>query len=130
MTADRPPPAPLGAYPRVRMRRTRRRDWSRRLVAENVLTAADLIWPVFVHEGAAREEVPSMPGVSRLSVGALVDAAGEAQSLGIPLVAIFPVVPLQRKSADGAEAVNGDNLVCRAVREVKRALPELGVLCD
>ncbi len=127
----RTPSQPLGAYPRIRMRRNRRDDWSRRLVAEHVLTAADLIWPVFVHdERAARAPVPSMPGVDRLSVAALVDAAGEAQGLGIPLVAIFPATPLERKTPDGEEALNPENLVCRAVRAVKAAHPALGVLCD
>ena len=128
---SRDPSPPLGAYPRVRLRRNRRDEWSRRLVAENVLTAADLIWPVFVHdERAARAPVPSMPGVDRLSVAALVDAAGEAQRLGIPLIAIFPATPQARKTPDGEEAVNPDNLVCRAVRAVKEAHPKLGVLCD
>jgi porphobilinogen synthase len=125
------PAQPLGAYPRVRMRRNRREDWSRRLVAENVLTAADLIWPVFVHdEPAARAPVASMPGVDRLSIPALVDAAGEARSLGIPVIAIFPATPLERKTPDGEEAVNPENLVCRSVRAVKQAFPDLGMLCD
>ncbi|HWI25875.1 MAG TPA: porphobilinogen synthase [Stellaceae bacterium] len=127
----RSPSQPLGAFPRVRMRRNRRDDWSRRLVSENTLTAADLIWPVFVHdEKAARVPVPSMPGVDRFSVPALIDAAGEAQALGIPLIAIFPATPAERKTADGEEAVNPENLVCRAVRAVKKALPGLGLLCD
>jgi len=125
------PRQPLGAYPRVRLRRNRRDDWSRRLVAENVLTPADFIWPVFVHaEAAARTPIPSMPGVSRYSVAALVDAAGEAKTLGIPLVAVFPATPQERKTPDGEEAVNPDNLVCRAVRAVKAAHPDLGVMCD
>jgi porphobilinogen synthase len=130
MTAA-PSPFAAGAYPQLRMRRNRRADWSRRLVAENVLTAADLIWPVFVKDGgAAREPIPTMPGVDRLTIEALVDAAGEAASLGIPVVALFPVVPRERKSEDGDEAVDPENLVCRAVRAVKRAHPGLGVLCD
>ena len=127
----RPPSQPLGAYPRIRLRRNRRDDWSRRLVSENVLTAADLIWPVFVHdEKAAHAPIPSMPGVDRLSIPALVDAAGAAQSLGIPVIAIFPATPVERKTPDGEEAVNPENLVCRAVRAVKAALPGLGLLCD
>jgi porphobilinogen synthase len=127
----RPPTQPLGAFPRIRLRRNRRDDWSRRLVAESALSAADLIWPVFVHDArAAREPILSMPGVDRLSIPALVDAAGEAQGLGIPLIAIFPATPQERKSPDGEEALNPENLVCRAVRAVKKALPELGVLCD
>ncbi len=113
------------------MRRNRRTDWSRRLVAENTLSASDFIWPIFVHgEAAARAPVPSMPGVDRLSVSALVDAAGEAAELGIPLLAIFPVTPQDRKTAEGREATNPDNLVCQAVRAVKRAVPQIGVMCD
>ncbi|HUH85992.1 MAG TPA: porphobilinogen synthase [Stellaceae bacterium] len=128
---NRSPIQPLGAFPRIRMRRNRREAWSRRLVQENVLTSADLIWPVFVHdEKAARVAIPSMPGVDRLSVAALVDAAGEAESLGIPLIAIFPATPQERKTPDGEEALNPENLVCRAVRAVKKALPGIGVLCD
>jgi porphobilinogen synthase len=127
----RPPVQPLGAYPRLRLRRNRRDDWSRRLTAEHRLSAADLIWPVFVHdEPAARTPIASMPGVDRLSIPALVDAAGAAQELGIPLIAIFPATPAQRKSPEGEEAVNPENLVCRAVRAVKQALPGLGLLCD
>src|SRR6202049_362834 len=113
------------------MRRNRRDDWTRRMVAEHVLTSADFIWPVFVHDGpAARTPVASMPHVDRLSIPALVDAAGEAKSLGIPCVALFPVTPLERKSPEGEEAVNPENLICRAARAVKTAHPDLGVLCD
>jgi porphobilinogen synthase len=113
------------------MRRNRRDDWSRRLISEHVLTAADLIWPVFVHDDkAARAPIPSMPGVDRLSIPALVDAAGAAQALGIPLIAVFPATPAERKTPDGAEALNPENLVCRATRALKAALPGLGVLCD
>src|SRR5262249_2566976 len=127
----RPPSQPLGAYPRLRMRRNRRDDWTRRMVAEHTLTPADFIWPVFVHdERAARAAVASMPHVDRLSIPALVDAVGEAKSLGIPCVALFPVTPPARKSPEGDEAVNPENLVCRAVRAVKAAHPDLGVLCD
>jgi porphobilinogen synthase len=131
LAVTRPPHQPLGAFPRIRMRRNRRDGWSRRLVAEHALAPADFIWPVFVHDAAAaRQPIPSMPGVDRLSVAALVDAGGEAQALGIPLIAIFPATPAERKTADGEEALNPENLVCRAVRAVKKALPELGVLCD
>jgi porphobilinogen synthase len=113
------------------MRRNRRDDWSRRLVAEHVLTPADLIWPVFVHDRKVeREPIASMPGVDRLSLAALVDAAGEAKALGIPLIAIFPATPAERKTPDGEEALNPDNLICRAVRAVKKAHPDLGVMCD
>jgi len=128
---SRNPSQPLGAYPRVRMRRNRRDDWTRRLVAENALTSADFLWPVFVHDGAeARLAIPSMPGVDRLSLASLVNAAGEAHELGIPVIALFPATPAEKKSADGEEALNPDNLVCRAARMVKKALPTLGVMCD
>ncbi len=121
----------LGAFPRVRMRRNRRDDWSRRLVAENILTAADLIWPVFVKEGpSGREDISSMPGVSRLTIPALIDEAGRAAALGIPVIAIFPVVPPGLKNAEGDEALNPENLICRAVAAVKHAHPGIGILCD
>jgi len=120
-----------GSFPRTRLRRNRRFDWSRRLVAEHVLTPADLIWPVFVHDDkAARTPIPSMPGVDRLSIAALVDEAGKAKELGIPLIALFPATPPGLKTPDGEEALNPDNLVCRAVRAVKKAHPDLGVMCD
>jgi len=127
----RSPIEPLGAYPRVRLRRNRRDEWSRRLVAEHALTPADLIWPVFVHDGKeARQPVASMPGVDRLSIAALIDAAGEAKGLGVPLIAIFPATPPECKTPDGEEALNPENLVCRAVRAAKAAHPDLGVMCD
>src|SRR5215469_11805488 len=108
---------PLGAFPRLRMRRNRRDDWTRRMVSEHVLTPADFIWPAFVHDDrSARAPIASMPHVDRLSISALVDAAGEAKSLGIPCLALFPATPSDRKSPDGEEAVNPENLICRAVR--------------
>ncbi|MBV8889823.1 MAG: porphobilinogen synthase [Alphaproteobacteria bacterium] len=112
------------------MRRNRRDAWSRRLVAEHALTAADLIWPVFVQNESGRAPVPSMPGAFRLSIPALVDAAGEAAALGISTMAVFPAVSPALKDPEGSEAVNPDNLVCRAVAAIKRAVPGLGVLCD
>jgi porphobilinogen synthase len=121
----------MSAFPRIRMRRNRRADWVRRLVAENRLDAADLIWPVFVHEGdQTRAEIASLPGIFRFSVAALVEHAGRAAELGIPLVALFPHVDAARKSPRGEEAENPDNLICRAVRAVKAAHPGLGVMCD
>jgi porphobilinogen synthase len=121
----------LGRYPRTRLRRNRRDAWSRRLVAENRLSPADLIWPVFVQDGRARRTpIPSMPGVFRLTVDELVRDARKAAKLGIPVIAIFPVVPLTLKTEDGDEACNPDNVVCRAVRAIKKAVPEIGVLCD
>jgi porphobilinogen synthase len=121
----------LGRYPRTRLRRNRRHAWSRALVAENRLSPADFIWPVFVQEGKGkRTPIPSMPGVARLTVDELVKDARRALKLGIPAIAIFPVVPPDRKTEDGDEAWNPDNLVCRAVRAVKKAVPEIGVVCD
>lgn len=122
---------PLGAFPRVRMRRNRAEPWRRRLVAEHRLAVEDLIWPVFVREGAnAAEPVPSMPGVERLTVDRLPEAVGAAAELGIPAVALFPQTPVERKSADGAEAWNPQNLVNRAIRAIKSAVPGIGVICD
>jgi len=121
---------PLAPYPTTRLRRNRRDPWSRKLVAESLLSPGDLIWPVFVHDEKGREAIPSMPGIWRLSVAALVDAAGEAAELGIPTVAVFPAVDPALKDPEGREAVNPDNLVCRAVAALKKALPDLGVLCD
>lgn len=121
----------MPAYPRTRMRRLRRTDWSRRLVRESALSVDDLIWPVFVHDGEAPEiQVPSMPGVSRMSLSRLVDAAVEAQDLGIPAMAVFPVIDASKKDLDGTEATNPDNLVCQAVRACKAAAPEVGIICD
>ena len=119
------------SFPTTRLRRNRRHDWSRRLVRENTLTPDDLIWPVFVREGRdVAEPVASMPGVDRLSVDRVAAAAGEAKSLGIPAVALFPQTPPDRKDEDGTEATNPDNLVCRAIRAVKEAHPDIGVICD
>jgi porphobilinogen synthase len=113
------------------MRRLRRHDWSRRLVAESRLSASDFIWPVFVVAGEKRSEpVPSMPGVNRLSVDLLGGAAEEAATLGIPAIALFPYTDPALKTPDGREATNPANLVCSATREIKRAVPEIGVLCD
>ena len=120
-----------GAFPRLRMRRNRRDPWTRRLVAENRLTVDDLIWPVFVQEGSRKATpVPSMPGVARLSIDRLVDAVSDAKDLGIPAIAVFPVIDERLKTPDGDEAANPDNLVCRAVSAVKAAHPQIGVLCD
>jgi porphobilinogen synthase len=121
----------MSVYPQLRMRRLRRHDWTRRLVAENALSASDLIWPLFVIEGEKkREAIASMPGVERLSTDLAVAAAEEAAALGIPVIALFPNTDPSLKSEDGREAVNGNNLVCRTVRAIKKAVPEIGVLCD
>ena len=121
---------PLAPYPTTRLRRNRRDPWSRKLVAESVLSAGDLIWPVFVHDEANRVPVEAMPGAYRHSISSLVDAAGEAAELGIPTIAVFPAVDPALKDPDGREAVSPENLVCRAAAALKQAHSELGVLCD
>jgi porphobilinogen synthase len=121
----------LGSYPATRMRRNRRNDWSRRLVRENQLSVNDLIWPLFVHNGENLSvAVPSMPGVDRLSVDLLAGAVGEAVELGIPAVAIFPATDPAKKTEEAEEAYNPDNLICRSVRAIKQAHPQIGVICD
>ncbi len=121
----------MSRFPATRLRRLRRHDWTRRLVAESALSAADFIWPLFIVDGAGkREPVPSMPGVDRLSVDLAVGAAEEAAKLGIPVIALFPYTDAALRSEDGREATNANNLVCRAVRAIKKAVPEIGVLCD
>ncbi len=123
------PPSP--AFPATRMRRNRSENWLRRLVRENQLTTDDLIWPLFVVEGTGkREPVPSMPGVERLSVDLLAEEVGKAKELGIPAIAVFPYTEDHLKTPDGREALNGDNLVCRGVREIKKHVDDIGILCD
>ena len=121
----------FGAFPSTRMRRMRRDDFSRRLMRETCLTPDDLIYPVFVLEGEnQREPVASMPGIERLSIDLLVAEARELAALGVPAVALFPVTPPEAKSEDAAEAYNPDGLAQRAVRALKEAVPELGVITD
>ncbi len=118
-------------YPMTRMRRMRRDDFSRRLMRESVLTADDLIFPMFVIEGRRqREAVPSMPGVERVSIDELVKEAEDLVKLGVPAVALFPVTPAEAKSLDAREAYNPEGLAQRAVRAIKEAVPELGVITD
>ena len=119
------------ACPRTRLRRNRRDDWSRRMVREHRLSVDDLIWPVFVQEGqGARTPIASMPGVERLSIDLLCEEVGKAAELGIPAVAVFPVIDPAKKSDDGREAINPENLVCRAVRALKERVSGIGVICD
>lgn len=114
-----------------RMRRNRKTDWSRRLVREHTLTVDDLIWPVFVIEGENRREaVPSMPGVERLSVDQLVREAERAARLGIPAMALFPYTDPGLRDPGGSEALNEQNLVCRCLRAIKAAVPEVGLITD
>ena len=118
-------------FPRVRMRRMRRDDFSRRLMRETTLSAADFIYPVFVTEGSGqRVAVPSMPGVERVTIDELVRDAETAARLGVPAIALFPVTPAEAKSLDGREAWNPEGLAQRAVRALKKALPDLGVVTD
>jgi porphobilinogen synthase len=119
------------AFPITRMRRMRRDAFSRRMMRETTLTPDDLIYPVFVLEGSGqRESVASMPGVERLSIDLLVEDAIEVQRLGIPAMALFPVTPPEVKSLDAREAFNSDGLAQRAVRALKAAVPDLGIITD
>jgi porphobilinogen synthase len=121
-----------GSYPATRLRRTRATAWSRALHRENVLTPADLVWPLFVTEGRGVEEpVASLPGVSRWSLEGIAARAKEAVGLGIPCVALFPNTPAHLRSDDGKEALNADNLMCRAVKAIRDACGnDIGVLTD
>ena len=121
---------PLAAYPALRLRRLRQADWSRRLVRESVMTPADLIWSMVVHEGEGRIPVASMPGVERLSVKEAAKAAVRARELGIPAIAIFPHIDGARKDSAGSLAADPDGVISRAVRAMKDAAPEVGIMCD
>jgi porphobilinogen synthase len=129
LEADRPARAQLDLT--VRPRRNRRAEWVRRMVREHVLTADDLIWPLFLIDGE-RKRVPvaSMPGVERISVDEAVRDAERAAKLRIPCIALFPYTDPALRSDDGAEALNPDNLVCRAIRAIKKEVPDVGILCD
>jgi len=121
----------LGSFPATRPRRNRQHDWLRSLVGETRLTPSDLLWPLFVHDHEASRPVPSMPGVERLPVEGVVRAAAEAAGLGIPAIALFPATDPARKTADGGHALDPDNLVCRAVRAVRRETGDaVGIVCD
>ncbi len=120
-----------GAYPTVRLRRNRRDAWTRTLVAENVLTVGDLIWPIFVIEGTNETRpVATMPGQVRVTIDRVAKHVEEAVALGVPAIAIFPVTPSDAKDAEGQEALNPNNLICRAARELKRQFPEIGLIGD
>jgi porphobilinogen synthase len=122
--------AHFAAYPALRLRRLRQADWTRRLVRESVLTPSDLIWSMVVHEGEGRVPVGSMPGVERLSVAEAARAAVEARELGIPAIAVFPHIDGARKDASGSAAADPDGLIARAVKAMKDAAPEVGIMCD
>lgn len=119
-----------GKFPSARMRRGRRFAWSRELSAETRLSVSDLIWPIFVHDQSKNLNVESMPGVQRVSINKLLELAERAQTLGIPAIALFPNSDDSLKDDKGSEALNPENLVCRAVQAVKERFPDLGVICD
>ncbi|WP_051335424.1 porphobilinogen synthase [Methylocapsa acidiphila] len=115
----------------LRLRRNRKAEWSRKLVRENALSPADLVWPIFLNEGEnLREPVPSLPGVERLSIDEAVRAAAEAATLGIPAIALFPNTAPALRDEKGSEALNPENLVCRALRAIKRETPQIGLITD
>jgi len=121
----------LGKYPAVRLRRNRKCDWSRRLIAENNLTVNDLILPIFVIEGKNKiESIKSMPNAYRYSIDRMGHVINKASKLGIPLVAIFPYTPNKKKNSIGSEALNKNNLVCQAIRKIKKNNPKIGVMAD
>jgi porphobilinogen synthase len=122
--------APLAAYPALRLRRLRQADWIRRLVRETVLTPADLIWSMVVHEGEGQVPVAAMPGVSRLSVKDAAAAAKQAKALGIPAIAVFPHIDGAKKDAAGTLAHDPNGLIATAVKAMKDAAPEVGIMCD
>ena len=123
-------PAPLAAYPALRLRRLRQADWIRRMVRESVLTPADLIWSMVVHEGDGEVPVASMPGVARLSVKECAKAAVEARKLGIPAIAIFPHIDGSKKDALGSQAADPNGVIANAIKAMKDAAPEVGIMCD
>ncbi|MDG1858608.1 MAG: porphobilinogen synthase [Emcibacteraceae bacterium] len=120
-----------GIFPNSRPRRNRQNAWSRAMVRENTLTVNDLIWPLFVQEGEnTQTSVSSMPGVSRWTIDLIIEQAAKAVELGIPAIALFPQTPEDKKTEDGYEGVNPDNLVCRTVRAIKAQVPDIGIICD
>ncbi|WP_415187458.1 porphobilinogen synthase [Rhodomicrobium sp.] len=123
--------AQAGGFPLTRLRRTRQAPWSRALVAENTLSASNLIWPIFVMDGLrAKQPVPSLPGVDRMSVDLAAEAAEQAAELGVPAVALFPYTRPDLRDEAATEAFNPENIVCRAVRAIKARVPNMGIICD
>ncbi len=121
----------FGRYPSLRLRRNRKSDWSRRLVEENNISVNDLILPVFITEGKNKiEKIKSMPGIFRYSVDKINTIINKANKIGIPLIALFPNTPQSKKNSLGTEALNEDNLVCRAIRKIKKNNPEIGIMAD
>ena len=121
----------IGSYPAVRLRRNRKEDWCRRLVEENNLSASDLIWPIFITEGKnIKEPIKLMPGVYRYSLDRLEKLVEVAIGKKIPMIALFPNTPISKKNLNGSEALNKNNLVCRALRLIKKNYKEIGIMCD
>ncbi|RVU51059.1 porphobilinogen synthase [Pseudomonas syringae pv. syringae] len=122
---------PFGSYPAVRPRRNRADPWTRKLVAQHSVSCDDLIWPIVIKDSpGCNDVIPSMPGQERISLDALVDRVGQAVELGIPAIALFPSIPIENKDADGQEATNPENLMCRAARLLKSHYPDLGLIGD
>ena len=121
----------VGSYPFTRMRRNRKSDWSRRLVQENKLSANDLIWPIFIREGKnIKEPIEGMPDVYRYTIDKIEKLVDEAISLEIPMISLFPYIPHSKKNMNGTEALNINNLVCKALRLIKRKKRNIGIMCD
>jgi len=121
----------IGSYPSIRMRRNRKTDWSRRLVRESSLLPNDLIWPIFITEGKnIKESIKTMPGVYRYSLDKIEKLVERAINKKIPMIALFPNTPISKKDKKGSEALNKNNLVCKALRLVKKNYKEIGIMCD
>ena len=121
----------IGSYPGTRLRRNRKKDWSRRLVQENTLSTNDLIWPIFICEGKnVKESIKAMPGVYKYSIDRIERLIESAIDKKIPMVALFPNIPLSKKNYKGTEALNKNNLICKALRLIKKNYKEIGLMCD
>ncbi|SVC61120.1 uncharacterized protein METZ01_LOCUS313974, partial [marine metagenome] len=121
----------IGSYPETRLRRNRKKDWSRRLVQENTLSANDLIWPIFICEGKNKKEpIGTMPNVFRYSIDSIEKLVESAIDKKIPMIALFPNIPASKKNYKGSEALNKNNLVCKALRLIKKNYKEIGLMCD
>jgi len=121
----------IGSYPKVRLRRNRKSDWSRRLVQENTLSSSDLIWPIFIRDGKnIREPIKTMPGVYRYTLDKIENLVESAIDKKIPMIALFPKTSASKKNQKGSEALNKNNLICRALRLIKKNYKEIGLMCD
>ena len=121
----------IGSYPSTRLRRNRKKDWSRRLVQENTLSTNDLIWPIFICEGKnVKESIKAMPGVYKYSIDKIERLIESAIDKKIPMVALFPNIPLSKKNNKGTESLNKNNLICKALRLIKKNYKEIGLMCD